>query len=119
ERSRERHQDTINFIHLTLCEYAAAKYVSDLDDQEICKWLEEVRQNIKWKEVILFAAGLGKVEIIVNHLLELDNPENTTLTDILLAANALTEVNNASFELIKAVVNRLQIQLESPNPAVV
>ncbi|MFM6040896.1 MAG: NACHT domain-containing protein [Sphaerospermopsis kisseleviana] len=119
ERSRERHQDTINFIHLTLCEYAAAKYVSDLDDQEICKWLEEVRQNIKWKEVILFAAGLGKVEIIVNHLLELDNPENTTLTDILLAANALTEVNNASFKLIKAVVNRLQIQLESPNPAVV
>ncbi|MFM6120417.1 MAG: NACHT domain-containing protein, partial [Sphaerospermopsis kisseleviana] len=119
ERSRERHQDTINFIHLTLCEYAAAKYVSDLDDQEICKWLEEVRQNIKWKEVILFAAGLGKVEIIVNHLLELDNPENTTLTDILLAANALTEVNNASFKLIKAVVNRLQIQLELPNPAVV
>nr|WP_242052587.1 ATP-binding protein [Sphaerospermopsis sp. FACHB-1194] len=119
ERSRERHQDTINFIHLTLCEYAAAKYVSDLDDQEICKWLEEVRQNIKWKEVILFAAGLGKVEIIVNHLLELDNPENTTLTDILLAANALTEVNNASFELIKSVVNRLQIRLESPNPSVV
>ena len=119
ERSRERHQDTINFIHLTLCEYAAAKYVSDLDDQKICKWLEEVRQNIKWKEVILFAAGLGKVEIIVNHLLELNNTENTTSTDILVAANALKEVNNAPFELIKAVVNQLQIRLESSNPSVV
>jgi energy-coupling factor transporter ATP-binding protein EcfA2 len=119
ERSRERHQDTINFIHLTLCEYAAAKYVSDLDDQKICKWLEEVRQNIKWKEVILFAAGLGKVEIIVNHLLELNNTENTTSTDILVAANALKEVNNAPFELIKAVVNQLHIRLESSNPSVV
>lgn len=119
ERSRERHQDTINFIHRTLCEYAAGKYVSDLNDQKICKWLDGVRQDIKWQEVILFAAGLGKVEIIVNHLLQLDNLENTNSTDILLAAKALTEVNDAPFELIKAVVNRLQIQLESPNPAVV
>ena len=118
-RDRERDQDTINFIHLTFCEYAAAKYVSDLDDQKICKWLEEVRQNIKWKEVILFAAGLGKVEIIVNHLLELNNTENTTSTDILVAANALKEVNNAPFELIEAVVNQLQIRLESSNSSVV
>jgi energy-coupling factor transporter ATP-binding protein EcfA2 len=118
-RDRERDQDVINFIHLTFCEYAAAKYVSDLDDQKICKWLEEVRQDIKWKEVILFAAGLGKVEIIVNHLLELNNTENTTSTDILVAANALKEVNNAPFELIKAVVNQLQIRLESSNPSVV
>lgn len=119
ERSRERHQDTINFIHLTLCEYAAAKYVSDLDDQKICKWLDGVRQDITWQEVILFAAGLGKVEIIVNHLLQLDNLENTNSTDILLAAKALTEVNDAPFELIKAVVERLQIRLESPNHSVV
>jgi energy-coupling factor transporter ATP-binding protein EcfA2 len=119
ERNKVGLNDTINFIHLTLCEYAAAKYVSDLDDQKICKWLEEVRQNIKWKEVILFAAGLGKVEIIVNHLLELNNTENTTSTDILVAANALKEVNNAPFELIKAVVNQLHIRLESSNPSVV
>ena len=119
EKNKVGLNDTINFIHLTLCEYAAAKYVSDLDDQKICTWLEEVRQNIKWKEVILFAAGLGKVEIIVNHLLELNNTENTTSTDILVAANALKEVNNAPFELIKAVVNQLQIRLESSNPSVV
>jgi energy-coupling factor transporter ATP-binding protein EcfA2 len=119
ERKKVGLNDTINFIHLTLCEYAAGKYVSNLDDQKICTWLEGVRQDIKWQEVILFAAGLGKVDIIVNHLLELDNLENINSTDILLAAKALTEVNDAPFELIKAVVNRLQIQLESPNPSVV
>ncbi|MBS3027633.1 MAG: NACHT domain-containing protein [Dolichospermum sp. DET50] len=119
ERNKVGLNDTINFIHLTLCEYAAGKYVSNLDDQKICTWLEGVRQDIKWQEVILFAAGLGKVDIIVNHLLELDNLENINSTDILLAAKALTEVNDAPFELVKAVVNRLQIQLESPNPSVV
>ncbi|MBD2420308.1 NACHT domain-containing protein [Anabaena cylindrica FACHB-243] len=119
EKNKVGLNHTINFIHLTICEYAAAKYVSDLDDQKICKWLEEVRQDIKWQEVILFAAGLDKVEIIVNHLVKLDNLENTNSTDILLAAKALTEVNNAPFELRKAVFKRLQIRLESPNASIV
>ena len=52
-------------------------------------------------------------------MLELNNTENTTSTDILVAANALKEVNNAPFELIEAVVNQLQIRLESSNSSVV
>jgi hypothetical protein len=118
ERTKVGYQEVLNFIHLTLCEYAAGHYAADLDDEKIHKWLEKVRQDSKWREAILFAAGLGKGEIIVKSLLELDNPEDTNSPDVLLAAKVSVEVNELPLELIEAVFNRLKVRVESSIPSV-
>ncbi|HEY9634998.1 MAG TPA: hypothetical protein V6D14_16465 [Coleofasciculaceae cyanobacterium] len=86
ERRSMGNQDLITFIHPTLGEYAAGRYASDLDNEKLRAWLEKVRENPRWREPILLAAGLGAGETIVKNLLEFDNPEGSSLEDAILAA---------------------------------
>lgn len=126
ERCRVGNQDVITFIHPTLGEYAAGRYTSRLDNEKLGEWLEEVRRNPRWREPILLAAGLGKGEMIVRCLLELDDPEEPISQEmpisqeIRLAATVLAELNKPSSELLgavtEAVANRVRPQLESLRP---
>jgi predicted NACHT family NTPase len=87
------HQNVVTFVHLSLQEYAAGKYAASLTHQKLCEWLAQVRQDPKWEEVILFAAGAGAAERISMGLLQLDQSEKTAL-EIWLAAEALAEISN-------------------------
>ena len=111
------HQNVVTFVHLSLQEYAAGKYAASLTHQKLCEWLAQVRQDPKWKEVILFAAGAGAAERISMRLLQLDRLEKTGL-EIWLAAEALAEISNPSLECVEKIVNRLRLLLESSTPNV-
>ncbi|MBW4547415.1 MAG: NACHT domain-containing protein [Symplocastrum torsivum CPER-KK1] len=113
------HQNVFTFVHLSLQEYAAGKYAASLILQKLHEWLTQVRQEPKWKEVILFAAGAGAAEQIVTHLLSLDDSGESTSIELILAAEALAEVSKPSLELLKEVVKRLQLRLASSLPDVV
>lgn len=117
EYSQIGHQNAIVFVHLSLQEYAAGKYAASLTHQELCEWLAQVRQDPKWKEVILFAAGAGAAEQISMQLLQLNQSEEMGL-EIWLAAEALAEISNPSFECIEKIVDRLRLLLKSPTPDV-
>lgn len=107
-------QDIISFVHPTLCEYAAGRYASRLSDEKLSQWLERVRRKPEWRESILFCAGSGAAERIITHLLELDNPEDPTSTEALLAAATLVEITDAPPKLIEAVANQILPRLTSP-----
>lgn len=117
-RSKYGHQKTISFVHLSLCEYAAAQYASTLKEVDLQTWIQEVRQDIKWRETICFTSGLGAGEKIVRHLLELDNPKDLNSKEALLAVAATAESRKISSELLEAVVNRIQPRLESFSPEI-
>lgn len=113
------HQDAVTFVHPSLGEYAAGQYAAScLSNQELYEWLEHVRRKPKWRETILLSAGSGAAERISSHLLELDNPEEPTSTEAVLAAAALAEVANPPPELLKKIADRLQQRLTSPIPFV-
>lgn len=116
ERRSMGNQDLITFIHPTLGEYAAGRYASRLDYEELCEWLEEVRQNPRWREPILLAAGLGAGETIVKNLLEFDNPEEPSSEDAILAAFVLAEMIDPPSKLLEVVANRIRLQVESHIP---
>jgi hypothetical protein len=109
------HQNVVTFVHLSLQEYVAGKYAASLTHQKLCEWLAQVRQDPKWKEVILFAAGAGAAERISMGLLQLDRLEKTGL-EVWLAAEALAEISNPSLECVEKIVNRLRLLLESSTP---
>jgi hypothetical protein len=116
ERRSMGNQDLITFIHPTLGEYAAGRYASHLDDEKLSEWLEEVRQDSRWREPILLAAGLGAGETIVKNLLEFDNPEEPSSEDAILAAFVLAEMIDPPSKLLEVVANRIRLQVESHIP---
>lgn len=114
EYQKTGRESTITFTHLSLQEYAAGKYAASFSNQELKEWLMRVRQESKWKEVILFASGAGAVELIVTHLLALSDLDESASLELILAAEALTETQTPPLKLLDEVVKRLQLQLESP-----
>jgi hypothetical protein len=118
-RSKFGYQTIINFVHLSLCEYASSQYACQLGDADLQKWIYEVKQDIKWRETICFTSGLGAGEKIVRYLLELDHPVNLNSKEALLAVAATVESKKISSELLEAVVNRIQPRLESSSPEII
>ena len=112
------HLDTLTFVHLSLGEYAAGRYIGDMSDDRLQDWLDSSRREDKWREPILLAAGASDVDRIVRTLLELDNTKDPTSTEATLAAAAVIEAAEPADELIAEVVEHLQARIESDIPLV-
>jgi hypothetical protein len=112
------HEDAYTFIHATLGEYAAGRYLATCDDSEITAHLEKVRHDARWRETLLLAAGAGKANIIAEHLLSLDWENDPVATESLLAAAALAESAHASPALAVEVAEHITNRLCSSIPLV-
>jgi hypothetical protein len=113
-----RHEEAYTFIHATLGEYAAGRYLATCDDSEIKAHLEMVRHDDRWRETLLLAAGAGKANIIAEHLLSLDRENDPVATESLLAAAALAESAHASPALAAEVAKHITDRLCSAIPLV-
>jgi len=112
------HEDAYTFIHATLGEYAAGRYLATCDDSEIRAHLEKVRHDARWRETLLLAAGAGKANIIAEHLLSLDRENDPVATESLLAAAALAESAHASPAIAVKVAEHITNRLCSAIPLV-
>lgn len=101
------------FIHMTLCEYAAAKYVISQNREFILQWLKRVYAKSKWRETILLAAGVKGGECILELLLILEDHTAFVSNEILLAASALSEIEHPEKDLIEPIANALLLKLTS------
>jgi hypothetical protein len=119
ERVKVGCDESIVFIHRTINEYAAGLYICMLSDENFCQWLTEVYQSSTWKDSLLFAVDLGKEEVIVRHLLKLDNQGIPDSEAVLLAIKILRESINPSFNLLNQAVDRVSKGLESSTCSVV
>ncbi len=112
------HEDAYTFIHATLGEYAAGRYLATCDDSEIRAHLEKVRHDARWRETLLLTAGAGKANIMAEHLLSLDRENDPVATESLLAAAALAESAHASPALAVKVAEHITNRLGSAIPLV-
>ncbi len=106
------HETTYTFVHPSLGEYAAARYLTRLDSSSIQNWVREKCNDPSWREPILLAAGIGAVNVIVETLLDLD-VASTTSTELLLALAALAETRSYSHSLASEVIERSKTRLTS------
>jgi GTPase SAR1 family protein len=112
-RSKFEYQNTITFVHLSLCEYAAGQYASKLKEYDLQMWIQEVRSDIKWRDTICFAGGLGSGEKIVEYLLNLDNSRDLISEEIFLIVAVIVESEEISSKVLKVVIDRIHPQLKS------
>lgn len=119
ERLSAGGQDAFTFIHLALCEYAAGRYAATLNDVQLEEWLSRVRRQPKWRETILLAAGSGAADRIVRILVTLDDVEDPTSVEAMLAAAAQSETDGIQPTLVKSVADRLLARLTSNVPLIV
>ena len=75
ERLTAGKRETLVFAHAGLGEYAAARYVLNLEPEELASWVAEARRDPRWREVLLLAAGFGAAGVVVA-LLDLYDSED-------------------------------------------
>lgn len=118
ERLTAGGQEAVAFVHLALGEYAAALFAANLSDEKLFQWLVNVRKLPRWRETILLSAGSGSADRIIRKLIELDNSEDPTSTEALLAASCQSETDGVSSELSSLVADRLTARLSSQIPVI-
>lgn len=112
-------QGVYTFVHLTLGEYASARYLAALDYAEINDWLQRNFRYPHWRETILLAFGAGAVEPIVKQLLcQEDLNDLVTIGPTTLAADVLAEADSAPLSLTRMVLETLIERLKSSVPIV-
>ena len=112
------HEDAYTFVHATLGEYAAGRHIAAWDDHTIRAFLEHAWDDAHWREPLLLAAGVGKANVIVEHLLSLEQEKDPVATESLLAAAALAEAAHPPPALTINVAERIVNRLCSTIPAV-
>lgn len=118
ERLRCGHLEAFTFVHLNLGEYLAGRFINSIKDEELGAWLARRRRAARWRQPILFACGTGAVNRVVSVLLDLDDPNEPSSTDALLAASGIAESEQAETDCINETVAKLQQRLNSNIPLV-
>ncbi len=118
ERLAAGGQEAVAFVHLALGEYAAARFAASLNDEKLFQWIVNIRKLPRWRETILLTAGSGSADRIIRKLVELDDIEDPTSTEALLAASCQSETDNVSSELSSIVADHLTARLSSNIPVI-
>jgi energy-coupling factor transporter ATP-binding protein EcfA2 len=112
-RSEFACQNRVGFVHLSLCEFAAAQYALELQEEDFRTWIKNSYEDIKWKESILFACRLGMGEKIVRNLFELFD-----VTPSSIMVSAIVNSEEISDGLLNKIANQIKLQLKSSSPEI-
>lgn len=107
------HEDGYTFIHLTLGEYTAGKYITSLPEERQRELLLEKMHIPIWRETLLLAGGAGCVRLFAETILEVTNENRDLYNDIAFAAAILAEAAHLS-DLNRKVAERAVDTLRSP-----
>ena len=106
------------FIHLSLQEFAAARYVKDLEDSEFVDWIRHARRKSAWKQVILLLCGIDDDARTTSALLDLDDPRDPVSREALLGAEAVFEREPPDLTVLPRLLQSLATRFDSDIPLV-
>jgi hypothetical protein len=120
ERVSVGSRETIVFVHLSLGEYLAARFIARSGPDFVRSETIRLRRRAKWREPLLLAAGLSGGEEVIRTLVSLDEPDNPESTESVVAAACLAEAEKDSKPSLEAhdVADRLKLRLGSAVPLV-
>jgi hypothetical protein len=108
--------EAYTFVHLSLAEYLAGRFIAGMNEETISHFIEKERDSTRWRQPILLASGAGAVEQIVKILLNLDKPENPISAEAMFAAAAINEAEIVDKNLVAQVIEKLRSRLTSAIP---
>lgn len=111
ERLHHGTGDLVTFMHLGFCEYAAAKHLETISQEEIKRWVVSTRGDARWKEVYLNAASLGLGQVIVETLLELDHPTPPDSNEAIFAAELAAIAENIDEIVLQKLLQHIMHRL--------
>jgi len=120
ERVSVGSRDTIVFVHLSLGEYLAARFIARSGPDFVRSETTRLRRRAKWREPLLLAASLSGGEQVIRTLLSLDEPDNPESIESVVAAACLAEAEKDSKSALEAhdVADRLKLRVGSAVPLV-
>lgn len=107
------YENGYTFIHLTLGEYTAGKYISSLPEEKQREFLLERMHIPIWRETLLLAGGAGCASLFVETIMGNTNGKLDLYNDIAFAAAILAEVPTLS-DLNKKVSEKAINTISSP-----
>jgi hypothetical protein len=113
-----RRDDAIIFAHLSLQEFAAARYAKGLETAAFLEWVREVRRKPAWKQVLLLLCGIDDDARTVSALLDLDDSSDPISCEALLVAEGIFEREPPGLTVVPQLLQALAKRLESPIPLV-
>ncbi|SEJ70279.1 Putative serine esterase [Bhargavaea ginsengi] len=79
------------FIHLSLGEYAAGRYIAGLSSQQQIEIFRENKHSPMWREPLLLAAGVGSARLFVEYLICNFQEEHDIHNDVAFLGAILAE----------------------------
>lgn len=118
ERLTLGHLEAYTFVHLSLGEYLAGRYIAQMSDENLRSCIAATRCDARWRQPILMACGAGAANRLIPLLLELDKPTDPVSAEAVLAAFAIAESEPIDKQIVEQVVTRLRERLTSTIPLV-
>lgn len=106
------------FVHLSLQEFAAARYARNLKSSEFAEWTRHARRKAGWKQVILLLSGMDDDTRTILALLDLDEPHDPVSREALLAAEALFEQDPPDLTALPQLLESVATRFGSDIPLV-
>ncbi|MHB9066692.1 MAG: SMEK domain-containing protein [Pirellulaceae bacterium] len=106
------------FVHLSLQEFAAARYARDLKASEFVDWIRHARRKGAWKQVILLLSGIDDDARTTSALLDIDDPRDPVSREALLAAEAVFEREPPDLTALPRLLQSLATRFDSNIPLV-
>lgn len=98
-------EDAYTFVHASIGEFAAARYLAQQPAAERWHMLQSIRGNPRWTETVLILAGLVDTDDLVGRLLDAEDPSDPSAVESLVAYAALAE-REPSDEHVDLLVRR-------------
>lgn len=118
ERLTLGHLEAYTFVHLSLGEYLAGRYISQMNDYDLRRWVTATRREARWRQPILMACGAGAANRLIPLILELDEPTDPVSTEAVLGTFAIAESEHVDEQIVEQVITRLRHRLTSTIPLV-
>lgn len=109
------YENGYTFIHFTLGEYAAGKFIYSLPEDKQKEVLLEKMHAPIWRETLLLAGGIGCARLFVETIMENMNEEQDLYNDLAFAVSILSEIDSIS-DLKKTISEKTIDTISSPIP---
>ena len=106
------------FVHMSLQEFAAAKFAITLDNSALSAWVKSVHRRPSWKQVILLSCGLDKQSRIMDSLLAIDEPSDPVSCEALLVCDGFHETSPPLVAILPRLIEALVARFSSEVPLV-
>ncbi|MEM7560492.1 MAG: hypothetical protein AAF394_15325, partial [Planctomycetota bacterium] len=106
------------FIHLSLQEFAAARYARNLEASQFVDWIRHARRKPAWKQAILLLSGIDDNARTTSALLDLDDPRDPVSGEALLATETVFEREPPDLTVLPRLLQSLAVRFSSDIPLV-